>query len=197
MPTSTQQVTEPSPLDALHVSNSQASAPKEDGKVDRDSFLNLLVTQLRHQDPLDPVGNTEFISQLAQFQSLESQTAMGKSIEDLVHLQESQLALAGLSQAALLVGKHVTWIDEKGKAGEGTVNSVTVEQGVMMINTENGKIPVAALTSIALGPPAGGNGGSGSEPPSNNGNAGGATTPPPPSLTTTGAITPPTLSHHA
>src|SRR5262245_2619881 len=100
------------PLDALRVENAQGTTPKRAGSVDKEPFLNLLVTQLRTQDPLEPVGQTEFISQLATFQSLESQLDTGKHIQDLVALQESQLALAGLSQAALLVGKRVTWTDE-------------------------------------------------------------------------------------
>jgi flagellar basal-body rod modification protein FlgD len=138
------------PLDALRVEHASGTTPKRAGSVDKDSFLNLLVTQLRNQDPLEPVENTEFISQLATFQSLESQLATGQHIQDLVAIQESQLALAGLSQAALLVGKRVTWTDEAGKEGSGTVLSVTVEDGVMMINHEKGKVPVGALTSIAL-----------------------------------------------
>jgi flagellar basal-body rod modification protein FlgD len=143
--------TNPNPLDLLRVENSQTTtALKKPGNVDKGSFLTLLVTQLQNQDPLDPVQNTEFISQLATFQSLESQIETGKQIENLVAIQESQLALAGLSQAALLVGKRVTWTDANGKPGSGTVLSVTVENGVMMINHENGKVPVGALTSIAL-----------------------------------------------
>jgi flagellar basal-body rod modification protein FlgD len=149
--------TQINPLDALRAENAPSTAPKRVDGVDKDSFLNLLVTQLRNQDPLDPVDNGQFISQLATFQSLESQLDTGKHIQDLVALQESQLALAGLSQAALLVGKRVTWTDENGKDGSGTVLSVTVENGVMMINHENGKVPVGALTSIALAtPPAAG-----------------------------------------
>jgi flagellar basal-body rod modification protein FlgD len=145
--------TQINPLDALRSENAQSAAPKRVEGVDRDSFLNLLVTQLRNQDPLDPVDNGQFISQLATFQSLESQIETGKHIQDLVAIQESQLALAGLSQAALLVGKRVTWTDAEGKDGAGTVLSITVENGVMMINHEKGKVPVGALTSIALATP--------------------------------------------
>jgi flagellar basal-body rod modification protein FlgD len=148
--------TEISPLDALRTENAQSTTPKRTGGVDRESFLNLLVTQLRNQDPLEPVENTEFISQLASFQSLETQLTTGQHIQELVAIQESQLALAGLSQAALLVGKQVTWTDENGKTGSGTVLSVTVENGVMMVNHEKGKIPVGALTSIGLPAQAGG-----------------------------------------
>ena len=39
--------------------------------LDKDAFLNLLVTQLRYQNPLEPMKDTEFISQMAQFTSLE------------------------------------------------------------------------------------------------------------------------------
>lgn len=166
--------TQISPLDALRAENAHSTAPKRVEGVDRDSFLNLLVTQLRNQDPLDPVDNGQFISQLATFQSLESQLDTGKHIQDLVSLQESQLALAGLSQAALLVGKRVTWTDADGKDGSGTVLSVTVENGVMMINHEKGKVPVSALTSIALAtPPA-------AEPPPAPPSATLQTAPPPP-----------------
>lgn len=151
--------TSKSVLDDLSVRNAKAKVSlPEQTKVSLDSFLNLLVTQLKNQDPLQPVQNTEFITQLAQFQSLSTQLDSAKNIQDLVGLQQSQLALSGLSQAALLVGKNVTWTDKDGKSGSGTVSSVTVENGVMMINTEHGKVPVGALTSLGLGPQGGGTG---------------------------------------
>jgi flagellar basal-body rod modification protein FlgD len=49
----------------------------------RDAFLQLLTTQLAHQDPLQPQGDTEFIAQLAQFSSLEQLTQM-KGTLDLI-----------------------------------------------------------------------------------------------------------------
>jgi flagellar basal-body rod modification protein FlgD len=50
-------------------------------QLGRDAFLNLLVTQLRHQDPLQPQANGEFIAQLAQFSSLEQLTTMSETLE--------------------------------------------------------------------------------------------------------------------
>jgi flagellar basal-body rod modification protein FlgD len=47
----------------------------------RDAFLNLLVTQLRHQDPLQPQADGEFIAQLAQFSSLEQLTQIQQTLE--------------------------------------------------------------------------------------------------------------------
>ena len=47
----------------------------------RDAFLQLLTTQLSHQDPLKPQGDTEFIAQLAQFSSLEQLTQMRGTLD--------------------------------------------------------------------------------------------------------------------
>jgi flagellar basal-body rod modification protein FlgD len=50
---------------------SELATPKKDD-LGKTAFLSLLVTQLQHQDPLDPQDNSEFLAQLAQFSSLES-----------------------------------------------------------------------------------------------------------------------------
>lgn len=57
-------------------------APKqaEAGAVNKNMFLQLLVAQLRNQDPLKPTGGTEFVGQLAQFQQLETGLNMGQDI---------------------------------------------------------------------------------------------------------------------
>ena len=46
-------------------------------------FLSLLVTQMRNQDPLKPVSDTEFIAQMAQFTSLEQTKEMGSDVQEL------------------------------------------------------------------------------------------------------------------
>ena len=52
-------------------SSSTSSTPFGANGLGENAFLNLLVTQLQHQDPLQPQDNTEFLTQLAQFSSLE------------------------------------------------------------------------------------------------------------------------------
>jgi flagellar basal-body rod modification protein FlgD len=49
--------------------------------LDKDAFLNLLVTQLKNQNPLEPMDNTEFIAQMAQFSSLEQAQNTNKTIK--------------------------------------------------------------------------------------------------------------------
>ena len=73
----------------------QSTAPdatkKKDDDLGKDAFLQLLVTQLQHQDPLDPQDNSEFLAQLAQFTSLES----------LQQIKEDMAALRGYIEAGV------------------------------------------------------------------------------------------------
>jgi len=55
--------------------------PSRETALGRDAFLQLLVTQLRHQDPTQPKADGEFIAQLAQFSSLEQLTQIQKTLE--------------------------------------------------------------------------------------------------------------------
>ena len=61
--------------------SAQAATPQRETQLGRDAFLQLLVTQLRHQDPMQPQADGEFIAQLAQFSSLEQLTQMSKTLE--------------------------------------------------------------------------------------------------------------------
>ncbi|MEA3223917.1 MAG: flagellar hook capping FlgD N-terminal domain-containing protein [Thermodesulfobacteriota bacterium] len=70
----------------------------------KDAFLRLLTTQLQYQNPLDPMEDTEFTSQLAQFSSLEQLTDMGLYMEKLNKLQGSINNIQALS----FIGKQVS-----------------------------------------------------------------------------------------
>ena len=60
---------------------SSASQTKSTSEMGKDQFLKLLVTQLKYQDPLNPMKNEDFIAQLAQFSTLESMKNMEKSFQ--------------------------------------------------------------------------------------------------------------------
>ncbi len=61
----------------------------EDLQDDLNRFLNLLVTQLKNQDPLDPMDSNEFTSQLVQFASVEQQIYQNSNLEKLLNIQET------------------------------------------------------------------------------------------------------------
>jgi flagellar basal-body rod modification protein FlgD len=58
----------------------------KDNALGRDAFLNLLVTQLQHQDPTQPQADGEFLAQLATFSQLEQLQRMNQTLESLVAL---------------------------------------------------------------------------------------------------------------
>jgi flagellar basal-body rod modification protein FlgD len=93
----------PSVTESITTGSTQAAgvATKE---LDRDAFLNLLVTQLQNQDPLNPTDSTEFTAQLAQFSSLEQ---LGNVNDNLKQLQNFQASINN-SQAVSLIGKEIT-----------------------------------------------------------------------------------------
>ncbi len=78
-------------------------------KLDEDlnRFLNLLVTQLKNQDPLDPMDASEFTSQLVQFASVEQQIYQNANLEKMLNLQQT-------SQVADMVSYLGTTIEAKG-----------------------------------------------------------------------------------
>ena len=62
-----------------------------------DNFLTLLTTQLKNQDPLDPVSSSEFTSQLVQFTNVEQNIATNKHLENILSLSRAQLTAAAAS----------------------------------------------------------------------------------------------------
>lgn len=69
-------------------SSSPSSVSGAEG-MGKEDFLKLLVTQLENQDPLNPMDNSEFVAQLAQFSTLEGITNLNTSMEDMVSATNS------------------------------------------------------------------------------------------------------------
>lgn len=85
-------------------SSNTATATKELGK---DDFLQLLVEQLTHQDPTEPMDNKEFISQLAQFSSLEQMSNMNDSLTESLNWDYLLSQTISNTMATSLIGRNV------------------------------------------------------------------------------------------
>jgi len=81
----------------------QAAAAQASQTMGKDAFLKLFTTQLKNQNPLDPMNNEAFVSQLAQFSQLEATTNMSQSLNQLV----STLKGSSLTTSAALIGHRV------------------------------------------------------------------------------------------
>jgi flagellar basal-body rod modification protein FlgD len=102
---------------------------KENGRAPRqvlgkDDFLQLLMKQLAHQDPLAPMEDKEFISQMAQFSSLEQMTAMSQGFTKLSQDFGKITSLLSGNEATSALGKQVTIVDGDREV-QGVVRAVT------------------------------------------------------------------------
>ena len=129
--------------------NSSSGPSDELGK---DAFLQLLVTQMRYQDPLDPMKNEDFIAQLAQFSTLEQMTNLNDSFEELS--QRMEFLIGNVDQlnfisAQGLLGKYVEGIDLSGNLMSGTVESVTLDGSIVVLTVDGEYMPMTGVLAIA------------------------------------------------
>ena len=92
----------------------ETSKPKETKANDdlgKETFLQLLVTQLQNQDPLNPQENGEFIAQLAQFSSLEQMTNVYEALEELGKTVGNIDTSVLVGQLSGMIGKSIDWME--------------------------------------------------------------------------------------
>lgn len=105
--------------------NSQTVSNAVNQALGKDDFLKLLTTELRNQDPLQPMDNKDFIAQMAQFSSLEQMNNVATSMNDLKSSMTTMFQQSLLTQGASLIGKQVSGMDVDGKTVlQGVVDSV-------------------------------------------------------------------------
>lgn len=127
-------------VDTSAESNSSSSTSKKSGgSLDKDAFLQLLVAQMKYQDPLEPTDNTEYISQLATFSQLEETQNMQASLQEM--------------EANSLVGKQVVLRVTSSATGEtsdvtGTVDSVIHENNKTYLMVNNNLYSIDDLYSV-------------------------------------------------
>jgi flagellar basal-body rod modification protein FlgD len=111
-----------------------------------EDFINMMVTQLQNQDPLDPAKNSELLAQMSQIGQLQSTTALQDSLKTLV-LQNN------LGAAGNMIGKEVEGLDDDGAKMNGLVTSVHVEGDEVSLELDSGKsLKLARVTAITKAP---------------------------------------------
>ena len=112
-------------------------------ELGQETFLRLLVTELKSQDPLNPMDDKDFIAQLAQFSSLEQLQSIDGSMERLAQTQS-------VLQATGLIGHAVEAVDpESGELVKGSVESVTVDSGAIYLRVGDSDIPLSNVLNIS------------------------------------------------
>ena len=126
---------------------SSSALPSQE--LDKTAFMELLVAQLENQDPLDPASNEDFVAQLTSFSSLEQLENLNEGIVTMVLLQQSNALLGQLTEGSALIGQEVSWLDPTtGIGGQGTVDSVKVEEGLAYLNVDGSDIALIDITEV-------------------------------------------------
>lgn len=118
--------------------SSQETERKTGSSLGKEDFLQLLVTQMKYQDPLSPADNTEYVAQLAQFSELEAMQNMSDTLNN--------------TSAFTLVGKNV-YIEDKSEGGyvnkaEGVVDFVTMQNGEAYVSVNGELYPYDSIIEV-------------------------------------------------
>ena len=109
-----------------YMASLNAKTNNRNDALGKDAFLQLLVTQMQYQDPLDPQDNSEYLSQLAQFSALEQMSNVSSSLEKVNTLIENIDTSVLVGQLSGMIGKEVQWTMTSSTTDEnGNVNYVT------------------------------------------------------------------------
>lgn len=119
-----------------------ATTPVDSASDIQANYMNLLITQLRNQNPLEPMDNSQMATQLAQLSQLQQLEGMNNSFDKVLLTEQ-------INQATSLIGKTVTFIPEGGDTSYiGTVSKVGLTDGKVTVNVGSYKVDPSTITTI-------------------------------------------------
>ena len=131
---------------------------KTSSKNDSNMFLNLMLQQLKNQDPTQPTDNTEWLSQLAQYSSLEQMTQMNTGLTNCMNyisaMYKDMSMNAEITQTLSMVGKEVTITipdeNDSSKTTEitGKVTEANFKDGTGKVKVNGEYYSISNITSI-------------------------------------------------
>lgn len=119
-------------------SSTGSTTSTSSNSVDYNTFLQLLVAEMKNQDPTNPMDTSQYMSQFAQLSTIEQAMQTNTKLDALLSSQS-------LSQADGLIGKTVSFTDATGATFSGKVKSISINSDGSVATLENG-------TKVAVGP---------------------------------------------
>jgi len=109
--------------------------------ADQDMFLQLLVAQLKYQDPMNPADTTQMMSQNAQYSALQEMQKVSAGMNQLL---SAQLSFG----AAGMLGRQVSYLDANGAAQSGIPSGVSFLPTGPVLTIDGADIPVSSITAV-------------------------------------------------
>ena len=126
-------------IGATTSATSQAATPASKTAVDYQSFLRLLVAEMRNQDPTNPMDSTQYVAQLASFSQVEQSVQINNRLDQLLQSQT-------LSQADALIGRVITSAD--GKLSGEVAEVRLFSDGIIAVLKDGSEIVVGPGVSV-------------------------------------------------
>jgi len=119
----------------------------------KDDFLNLLITELKYQNPLEPMESREFISQMATFSSLEQMQNLNTGFDALAStVNDVLLPNLMLQQSGSMIGREIFYLNPEAEEGQeiltGTVESAVIRKGALYYIVNNQEISASDIQQI-------------------------------------------------
>ena len=134
----------PGPFGLSAATTGSATTTTGATSADKDMFLQLLVAQMRNQDPANPTDSSEFLAQTAQFTALEKMQQVADQTSQLVALQVA-------FGASNMVGRTVSYAGPDGAMLSGVVSSVRFEATGPVLQVNGEDVHFAAVQSLGDG----------------------------------------------
>jgi len=114
------------------------------GGFDSGAFMKLLLAELQHQNPLEPMDDKDMMAQMTQLNSLSELQGIKSAMDNMVVSNE-------FIYASSLIGKTVKADFGHGKIIEGAVTGLTQVNGSLMLQVEDTEVPISAITEVKGG----------------------------------------------
>jgi flagellar basal-body rod modification protein FlgD len=115
---------------------------KDPADLGKDDFLKLMMAQLQHQDPMQPMDDQAFIAQIAQFNTLDQLTALNTTVESMFNTQR-------LTEASAMIGKVVTGLDADGESVTARVTAAGLQDGKAVLHLGSARVQLDKVTAVA------------------------------------------------
>jgi flagellar basal-body rod modification protein FlgD len=119
----------------------RSAAGKTASQLNADTFMSMLLAEMRNQNPFEPMKDNEMMSQLAQVTSTQEMQKMTATLQE-VNLTNQLLS------ASSMIGKLVSYQDDAGGSIEAKVSTVVVENNKVMLTAGSNKIKLTDITQI-------------------------------------------------